>query len=116
METQVEVKSYIADRIHHIEKEAGRQRKEMICSLGKDFWKNDTCIASLRSARATRGLNIDDLGVASFHGTSTKANDKNESSVIQQQLKHLGRKYFLLYLVSSRNTLLATLKVLRLLG
>jgi fatty acid synthase subunit alpha len=37
-------------------------------------------------------LTIDDLDIASFHGTSTVANDKNESSVICQQLKHLGRK------------------------
>jgi fatty acid synthase subunit alpha len=35
---------------------------------------------------------VDDIGVASFHGTSTVANDKNESDVICQQMKHLGRK------------------------
>ncbi|KAM9915420.1 hypothetical protein OXX59_010552, partial [Metschnikowia pulcherrima] len=32
-----------------------------------------------------------DLGVASFHGTSTKANDKNESATINAMMKHLGR-------------------------
>jgi fatty acid synthase subunit alpha len=41
---------------------------------------------------ATWGLTVDDIDVASFHGTSTVANDKNESDVICQQLKHLGRK------------------------
>jgi fatty acid synthase subunit alpha len=46
----------------------------------------------IRGALATWGLTIDDLDVASFHGTSTVANDKNESDVICQQMRHLGRK------------------------
>ncbi|PNP40924.1 hypothetical protein TGAMA5MH_06790 [Trichoderma gamsii] len=92
MTSQVDdITVYIADRIHHIEKEATRQKNEMLRSLGNHFWYNDHSIAPLRGALATWGLSIDDLGVASFHGTSTKANDKNESSVIQQQLEHLGR-------------------------
>ncbi len=45
----------------------------------------------MRAALAVWGLTIDDIGVASFHGTSTKANDKNESSVINEQMTHLGR-------------------------
>ncbi|OAA56954.1 fatty acid synthase alpha subunit [Niveomyces insectorum RCEF 264] len=85
-------KAYLADRIHHIEKEAVRQEKEVLRSLGNNFWKSDPSIAPLRGALATWGLTIDDLDVASFHGTSTKANDKNESSVVCQQMAHLGRK------------------------
>lgn len=85
-------KAYTADRAQHIEKEAERQEKEVLRSFGNNFWKQDTSIAPLRGALATWGLTIDDLDVASFHGTSTKANDKNESSVICQQLEHLGRK------------------------
>ncbi|CAK7264437.1 beta subunit of fatty acid synthetase [Sporothrix epigloea] len=84
-------KAYAADRANHIEKEALRQEMEVLRSLGNNFWKGDTSIAPLRGALATWGLTIDDLNVASFHGTSTKANDKNESSVICQQLAHLGR-------------------------
>ncbi|EPE03581.1 fatty acid synthase subunit alpha [Ophiostoma piceae UAMH 11346] len=84
-------KAYTADRVNHVEKEAVRQVKEALRSLGNNFWKGDTSIAPLRGALATWGLTIDDLDVASFHGTSTKANDKNESSVICQQLSHLGR-------------------------
>jgi fatty acid synthase subunit alpha len=38
------------------------------------------------------GLTVDDIGVASFHGTGTKANDENESRVTQLQMQHLGRK------------------------
>ncbi|CAK7244354.1 MAG: beta subunit of fatty acid synthetase [Sporothrix thermara] len=84
-------KAYVADRANHIEKEAIRQEKEVLRSLGNNFWKGNPAIAPLRGALATWGLTIDDLDIASFHGTSTKANDKNESSVICQQLAHLGR-------------------------
>ena len=83
---------YMEDRAAHIEREARRQEKDALYSLGNNFWKADPRIAPLRGALATWGLTIDDLGVASFHGTSTVANDKNESDVICQQMKHLGRK------------------------
>ncbi|CAP67324.1 uncharacterized protein PODANS_1_23310 [Podospora anserina S mat+] len=86
-----EIEEYVADRARHIEKEAERQTREVLRSFGNNFWKQDPSIAPLRGALATWGLTIDDLDVASFHGTSTKANDKNESSVICQQLEHLGR-------------------------
>lgn len=83
---------YMEDRAHHIEREARRQEKEALQSLGNNFWKQDPRIAPIRGALATWGLTIDDLDVASFHGTSTVANDKNESDVICQQMKHLGRQ------------------------
>ncbi|OCL04746.1 hypothetical protein AOQ84DRAFT_391338 [Glonium stellatum] len=82
---------YMEDRVAHIEREALRQEKDALNSLGNNFWKQDPRIAPLRGALATWGLTIDDLGVASFHGTSTVANDKNESDVICQQMRHLGR-------------------------
>ena len=85
-------KEYMEDRAAHIEREAQRQVKEALNSLGNNFWKQDPRIAPLRGALATWGLTIDDIGVASFHGTSTVANDKNESDVICQQMRHLGRK------------------------
>lgn len=88
---QSEIAEYIADRARHAEKEAERQTKEVLRSYGNNFWKSDPSIAPLRGALATWNLTVDDLDVASFHGTSTKANDKNESSVICQQLAHLGR-------------------------
>jgi len=83
---------YCEDRAAHIAREASRQEKEAMYSLGNNFWKQDSRIAPLRGALATWALTIDDLGVASFHGTSTVANDKNESDVICQQMSHLGRK------------------------
>ena len=87
-----EIEEYVLDRARHAEKEAERQIKEVLRSFGNNFWKQNPSIAPLRGALATWGLTIDDLGVASFHGTSTKANDKNESSVICEQMRHLGRK------------------------
>ena len=83
---------YMQERAQHIRREAVRQEKEAMNSLGNSFWKQDSRIAPLRGALATWGLTIDDLRVASFHGTSTVANDKNESDVLCQQMKHLGRK------------------------
>ncbi|KAL2129218.1 hypothetical protein VTI74DRAFT_8075 [Chaetomium olivicolor] len=91
-QSAAEIKEFVEHRTRHIESEAARQIKEAQRSFGNNFWKNNPEIAPLRGALATWGLTIDDLGVASFHGTSTKANDKNESSVICQQLEHLGRK------------------------
>lgn len=90
--TQFNETEYMEDRAHHIEREARRQEKEALQSLGNNFWKQDPRIAPIRGALATWGLTIDDLDVASFHGTSTVANDKNESDVICQQMKHLGRQ------------------------
>lgn len=83
---------YLQDRIRHIEKEATREEGELLQSMGNHFWREDPSIAPIRGALATWGLTIDDLAVASFHGTSTQINEKNESSVIQQQLQHLGRE------------------------
>ncbi|KAL1610310.1 beta subunit of fatty acid synthetase [Paraconiothyrium brasiliense] len=82
---------YLQERAAHIEREAKRQEKDALNSLGNNFWKQDPRIAPLRGALATWGLTIDDLDVASFHGTSTVANDKNESDVVCNQMRHLGR-------------------------
>ncbi|PWY96794.1 fatty acid synthase alpha subunit FasA [Aspergillus sclerotioniger CBS 115572] len=87
-----DVSSYMQERAQHIEREAVRQERDAQFSFGNNFWKQDSRIAPLRGALATWGLTVDDIGVASFHGTSTVANDKNESDVICQQMKHLGRK------------------------
>ena len=86
-----EESEWLQERAAHIEREAHRQERDALNSLGNNFWKQDSRIAPLRGALATWGLTIDDLKVASFHGTSTVANDKNESDVICQQFRHLGR-------------------------
>jgi fatty acid synthase subunit alpha len=60
------------------------------------MWANDLCeqepgISTMRTALATWGLTSDDIQVASLHGTSTKANDINDTDVVNQQMEHLGR-------------------------
>ncbi|KAI7907575.1 fatty acid synthase [Cokeromyces recurvatus] len=89
--TAEEEKTWLEERTSFIEKQAKRQEKEALATFQHQFYQNDPEIAPLRGALAVYGLTIDDIGVASFHGTSTKANDKNESRVINAQMKHLGR-------------------------
>lgn len=74
-----------------IESDAQRSFKEAQNTYGNEFWKHDNSISPLRGALAVWGLTIDDLSVASLHGTSTKKNDTNETAVIQSQLSFLGR-------------------------
>ncbi|KAI8319054.1 thiolase-like protein [Martensiomyces pterosporus] len=71
--------------------DAERQRSEARDTWGNDFWKRNPHISPLRGSLAVWGLTVDDIGVASFHGTSTVANDKNESEVLNRQMEHLGR-------------------------
>ena len=81
----------ISSQVGQIDRTAQRQRDEALNTWGNEFWKRDPTIAPLRGALATWGLTIEDLNVASLHGTSTQANDSNEGEVICKQLRHLGR-------------------------
>jgi 3-oxoacyl-(acyl-carrier-protein) synthase len=74
-----------------VEQMVKRKEKAALSIWGNEFYLGNENIAPLRGALAVWGLTIDDLGVASFHGTGTKANDFNESQVTQLQLEHLGR-------------------------
>ncbi|KAJ2904922.1 fatty acid synthase alpha subunit Lsd1, partial [Coemansia aciculifera] len=74
-----------------IEDEYSRQRRGQQDIWGNDFWKGKAGISPLRGSLAVWGLTADDIGVASFHGTSTMANDMNEPDVFNTQFKHLGR-------------------------
>uniref|UniRef100_M4BNV4 Fatty acid synthase subunit alpha n=2 Tax=Hyaloperonospora TaxID=184462 RepID=M4BNV4_HYAAE len=58
---------------------------------GDNFYRGRADIAPLRGALGTWNLDINDVGAASFHGTGTTANDKNESEVTHKQMSHLGR-------------------------
>jgi 3-oxoacyl-ACP reductase-like protein len=60
-------------------------------AYSNDFFENRAEIAPLRAQLAVWGLSPDDLEAVSFHGTSTQANDKNESNVVHMQMEHLGR-------------------------
>ncbi|OBR05645.1 Fatty acid synthase alpha subunit [Colletotrichum higginsianum IMI 349063] len=76
---------------NQIEEDAQRSIKEAKGRYGNNFWRRETSISPLRGSLAVWGLTIDDLDVASLHGTSTKKNDTNETAVIQSQLEWLGR-------------------------
>ncbi|GAA5924777.1 hypothetical protein JCM1841_004145 [Sporobolomyces salmonicolor] len=81
---------FVSERLAAIEREAKRQESEALATYGM-LAGSDPSIAPLRRALAVWGLTIDDVGVASFHGTSTVANDKNESNAYNEQFRHLGR-------------------------
>jgi fatty acid synthase subunit alpha len=74
-----------------VDAQARRKRAAAFEVWGQSFYRGDASIAPLRGALAAWGLTIDDIEVASFHGTGTTANDFNESDVLQRQLEHLGR-------------------------
>ncbi|KAJ2076549.1 fatty acid synthase alpha subunit Lsd1, partial [Coemansia sp. RSA 988] len=75
----------------NLERMCQRQKQAIQDLWGNEFWKHDTAISPLRGSLAVWGLTPDDIGLASFHGTSTKANDLNESEVLNAQLAHIGR-------------------------
>ncbi|GAB9466788.1 hypothetical protein Gpo141_00004153 [Globisporangium polare] len=82
------------NRAYHIkflEDMKTRKLQAAQATWGEGFFIGRTDIAPIRGALAVWNLSIDDIGVASFHGTGTKANDVNESDVTQQQMAHLGR-------------------------
>ncbi|CAE7033448.1 hypothetical protein P3342_007079 [Pyrenophora teres f. teres] len=77
-----------------IENEALKQQADAKFNINHQFWQKDEAqrISPIRGSLATWGLGIDDISVASLHGTSTVLNDLNETLVIEQQMRHLGRK------------------------
>lgn len=83
---------YFQERQHNIHLEAEQQKKVTLNTFGSQFWKGDARISPMRGALAVWGLTIDDLTVASFHGTSTQKNDINETQILHEQLSHLGRQ------------------------
>jgi len=76
---------------NEIEMDYEKEIKKAQSTYGNEFWKDDARISPLRGALAVWGLTIDDLSVASFHGTSTIMSEKNESEVIHTQFENLHR-------------------------
>ncbi|ODN92793.1 hypothetical protein L198_05588 [Cryptococcus wingfieldii CBS 7118] len=81
---------WFAARVAFIDDEAKRQEKDALATFGMLEGSHPN-IAPLRRALAVWGLDADSVGVVSCHGTSTKANDKNESGVYNLQFEQLGR-------------------------
>ncbi|EOA81675.1 uncharacterized protein SETTUDRAFT_174338 [Exserohilum turcica Et28A] len=89
--TDFSIDKYRAQRLTDIENDVIRDQKEALDLYGNRFWTHDPRIAPIRGGLAVWGLSIDDIDMVSFHGTSTKANEKNEAAVVSEQFKHLGR-------------------------
>ena len=83
---------WLQQRISFIEDEARRQEKDALATFGM-LQGSTPNVAPLRRALAVWGLDADSVGVISCHGTSTNANDKNESSIYNQQFEQLGRSH-----------------------
>ncbi|KAI0368773.1 fatty acid synthase [Pilatotrama ljubarskyi] len=81
---------YISSRVADMEKEAARQEKDALATYGM-LEGVDPRIAPLRRALAVYGLTADDIGVLSIHGTSTGANEKNETHIWNDVFTNLGR-------------------------
>ncbi|CAI6312067.1 unnamed protein product [Periconia digitata] len=103
METEIDMFVHLTEeeRIQYrrqnttdIETEAQKQLTDATFNINHQLWQKDEArrISPIRGSLATWGLSIDDISVASLHGTSTVLNDLNETLVIEQQMKHLGRK------------------------
>ncbi|KAF8071859.1 fatty acid synthase [Lyophyllum atratum] len=71
---------YFASRVANIEKEATQQEKDALAMYGM-LEGSDPRVAPLRRALAIWGLTADDIGVLSIHGTSTSANEENETKI-----------------------------------
>ncbi|KAK2463415.1 hypothetical protein APHAL10511_004501 [Amanita phalloides] len=81
---------YISSRVADIEAEAARQEKDALAMYGM-LEGSDPRIAPLRRALAVWGLTADDIGVLSIHGTSTNANEENETDIWNDIFTTLSR-------------------------
>eukprot|EP00741_Cyanophora_paradoxa_P008488 tig00001335_g8213.t1 len=79
-------------RVRAVQEAASRLEKAAARYFGSGAALEEPGVSPLRAALAVFGLTPDDIGVASLHGTSTKANDKNEFMVLHKTLEHLGRQ------------------------
>jgi phosphopantetheine--protein transferase-like protein len=79
-----------ASAVFHVQASAASQ-----VAAARRYWSKDclaaTSVSPWLAGLATYGLTIDDVDLASLHGTSTRANDTNEPAILQEQLRHLGR-------------------------
>ncbi|KAJ2856359.1 fatty acid synthase alpha subunit Lsd1, partial [Coemansia erecta] len=74
-----------------IEEQAKSRRCAARDTWGQDFYRHNPHVSPLQGALAAWGLTADDLTLASLHGTATYANDLNEATVLDTQLRQLGR-------------------------
>ncbi|KAG2076495.1 hypothetical protein BDR04DRAFT_694370 [Suillus decipiens] len=85
-------KEYFSSRVADIEKEARGQEKEVLATYGM-LEGTDARVAPMRRALAVWGLTADDIGVLSIHGTSTGANEKNETQIWHNIFESMSRTH-----------------------
>jgi fatty acid synthase subunit alpha, fungi type len=100
---------YFSTRVADIEQEARQQEKDALAMYGM-LEGSDPRIAPLRRALAVWGLTADDIGVLSIHGTSTGANEKNETAIWNDVLKGIGRTEGNLVPITAQKSLLGHAK------
>ena len=86
---------YFATKIADVERGGARQEKEALATYGM-LEGSDLRIAPLRRALAVRSLAPDDFGFLSIHGTSTGANERNETHLeqcVHSNLMHARKHY-----------------------
>ncbi|KAF8632253.1 hypothetical protein AX15_002000 [Amanita polypyramis BW_CC] len=81
---------YVPSRVADIEVEAARQEKDALAMYGM-LEGSDPRIAPMRRALAVWGLTADDIGILSIHGTSTHANEENETDIWNDIFTSLSR-------------------------
>lgn len=81
---------YISSRLASLETDAAQQEKGALSMYGM-LDGSDPEIAPLRRALAVWGLTADDIGVLSIHGTSTKANEENETKIWNEIFTTISR-------------------------
>ncbi|KIY43927.1 fatty acid synthase [Fistulina hepatica ATCC 64428] len=82
--------NYISSRVDAIEKEAAQQEKDALAVYGM-LEGTDARVSPLRRALAIWDLTGDNIGVLSIHGTSTKANEENETRIWNDIFTNLSR-------------------------
>jgi fatty acid synthase subunit alpha len=90
--SQEAIADFVRERLELNQREEQRAESAIRSRWTNDYFLNEPTIAPLRGALSVWGLTVDDIAVASFHGTGTTANDINESKVTNMQMEHLGRK------------------------
>ncbi|KAF9490473.1 fatty acid synthetase alpha subunit [Pleurotus eryngii] len=81
---------YLTSRVAAMEKEAKQQEKDSLAMYGM-LEGSDPRVAPIRRALAVWGLTADDVGVLSIHGTSTGANEENETHIWNEIFTNIGR-------------------------
>merc|ERR1712130_873708 len=86
-----EVVGKTGEDLSFIDEEHTRMMGDVRRRWGTEWVNGHLAISPLRGSLAVWGLTADDIALVSCHGTSTKLNDMNESSILNEEMNVLGR-------------------------